>query len=237
MTDEGRLPPGPRRDFVSAVYRLYELAGKPAARTISLRIRERDDLPGTLSHEGVSAIIRGSGGVPRWENLESLIRVLVQRSVTPLNVDDEINRIHVLWIAADTVPFEALQQNGLAAELRLVAEQYRAHGLTVKISTDDLANEPPADVTAAFVGAIRQSLSNVAQHSGVYEAFVRAATVGEGIEVSVTDSGAGFDPLSTPRGYGIARSIQQRMHALGAEAHILSTPGGGTWVNLKWSPA
>jgi hypothetical protein len=104
MPDEQRLPPGPRRELVSALHDLYELAGKPAARAISERIRARDDLPGTLSHEGVSSVLRGSG-VPRWANLESLVRVLVERRrVGEPDVEAIMIQIHGLWRIADGDP-------------------------------------------------------------------------------------------------------------------------------------
>jgi hypothetical protein len=101
MPGEQDLPPGSRRDLAVALYDLYELAGKPAVRTISARIRERDDLPGTLSHEGVSAVLRGAG-MPRWANLESLVRVLVEQQRVGLSeADPTVARIHALWRIAD----------------------------------------------------------------------------------------------------------------------------------------
>ncbi|GLW25325.1 hypothetical protein Mame01_53670 [Microbispora amethystogenes] len=104
MPDERRLPPGPRRDLTAALHDLYALAGKPAVREISVRIRERDDLPGTLSHEGVSAALRGVN-LPRWANLESLVRVLVeQQRVGEADADMVVMRIHTLWCAADGSP-------------------------------------------------------------------------------------------------------------------------------------
>jgi hypothetical protein len=117
MPDEQSLPPGPRRDLAAALHDLYELAGKPAARTISGWIRDHDGLPGTLSHEGVSTVLRGTG-VPRWANLESLVRVLVMRQcVGASDVDVAVMRIHTLWRVADggaapapsPVPAPALQ--------------------------------------------------------------------------------------------------------------------------------
>ena len=105
MPSEEALPPGPRRDLVTALHELYELAGKPACRMISLRIRDRGDLPGTLSHEGVSAVLRGvNGAVPRWPNLESLVRVLAEAAIIELSVDTEVVRIHSLWRIAARSP-------------------------------------------------------------------------------------------------------------------------------------
>jgi hypothetical protein len=105
MPDEQQLPPGSRRDLTTALHDLYELAGKPAARAISAWIRAQDDLPGTLSHEGVSAVLRGAN-VPRWANLESLVRVLVkqQRVGEAADVDTVVMRIHALWRIADGSP-------------------------------------------------------------------------------------------------------------------------------------
>jgi hypothetical protein len=105
MPGEETLPPSPTRDLVAALHELYELAGKPACRTISRIIRERDDLPGTLSHEGVSAALRGvNGSIPRWANLESLVRVLAETAITKPSVDAEVVRIHSLWRVAARVP-------------------------------------------------------------------------------------------------------------------------------------
>jgi hypothetical protein len=54
-----------------------------------------------LSHEGVSAVLRGSG-TPRWNNLESLVRILVeQQRVGEADVDTVVKRIHTLWRIVD----------------------------------------------------------------------------------------------------------------------------------------
>ncbi|MFJ3713069.1 hypothetical protein [Streptomyces sp. NPDC090053] len=77
------------------------MAGKPSTREIATAIRNRDDLPGTLSHEGVGATLRGAGGLPRWPNLESLVRVLADRTITRGDSDAAISHIHTLWLEAD----------------------------------------------------------------------------------------------------------------------------------------
>lgn len=118
MPDEQQLPPGPRRDMAAALHDLYALAGKPAARTISTWIRDRDDLPGTLSHEGVSAVLRGSG-TPRWANLESLVRVLVeQQRVGMADIDIVVTRIHTFWRLADGGPSSAGEPSSAAPATR-----------------------------------------------------------------------------------------------------------------------
>lgn len=137
MPDEDHLPPGPRRDLVRAVHRLYQLAGKPATRKISSSIRERSELPGTLSHEGVSAVLRGASGVPRWPNLESLVRVLAECAVVPLDVQQEVIQVHALWAAADGDPFEADSGRRSSAEQVLAGVQEISERRTARVCDQD----------------------------------------------------------------------------------------------------
>ena len=90
------LPPGPLRDFVEALHELYGEAGAPGVRKISQDSRDRDDLPDTISHEGVSGILRGVG-VPRWSKVECLVRVLAARAVGRPDADATVQRLHKLW--------------------------------------------------------------------------------------------------------------------------------------------
>jgi hypothetical protein len=94
------LPPGPHRDLVEAIHELYREAGLPSTRDISKKSRGRDDLLDTISHETVSAILRGKGGVPHWTKVECLVRVLAARAVGRPDEDATVQRFHKLWSAA-----------------------------------------------------------------------------------------------------------------------------------------
>jgi hypothetical protein len=100
-----KLPPGPRRDLVEALHELYRQAGFPGTRTISKDSRDRGDvlyLRDTISHEGVSAMLRGEGA-PRWSKIECLVRILVDRAVGHPEVEATLARFHELWLLADGV--------------------------------------------------------------------------------------------------------------------------------------
>jgi hypothetical protein len=86
-----KLRPGPRRDLAEALHGLYRQAGLPGARTISKESRDRDDLPDTISHEGVSGILRGEG-LPRWSKIESLVRILVDHAVGHPDTEASVGR-------------------------------------------------------------------------------------------------------------------------------------------------
>jgi tetratricopeptide (TPR) repeat protein len=97
------LADGPLRELVLALHELHRAAGKPGVRLISAAIRDRDDLRDTVSHETISAMLRG-GGLPKWVKVECVVRQLAAWSVTGIDADREVRRFHQLWLAADDEP-------------------------------------------------------------------------------------------------------------------------------------
>lgn len=146
MPDEQQLPPGPRRDLAIALHKLYALAGKPAARTISAWIKDRDDLPGTLSHEGVSAMLRGPG-TPRWANLESLVRVLVeqQRVGTTADIDIVVTHVHTLWFIADGGLSSASESSPAPPTVRETEQRQEATSETHTSQPETADHDPGSD--------------------------------------------------------------------------------------------
>jgi tetratricopeptide (TPR) repeat protein len=94
-----RLPDGPVREFVSAVHELYDAAGQPASRVIA---RATSDLPPSfdvVSHETVSATLRGST-VPAWEKVRSILWVLRSRAAYASDIGVPEQKWSLLWKAA-----------------------------------------------------------------------------------------------------------------------------------------
>jgi hypothetical protein len=122
-----KLPPGPRRDLVEALHELYRQAGLPGTRTISKESRNRDDLPTTISHEGISGILRGDG-LSRWFKIECLVRILVDHAVGHPDVEATVGRIHELWLSAvdGSTKVEPAQVQPSAAHLIETAEDPHA---------------------------------------------------------------------------------------------------------------
>ncbi|MEV4350344.1 FxSxx-COOH system tetratricopeptide repeat protein [Actinoplanes sp. NPDC049596] len=98
-----QLSPGPLRELVTTLHDLYGNAGRPGVRVISSEIRHRQDLRDTVSHETVSLMLRGEG-LPRWDKVECVVRVLAARSVSRQDEDAEVRRFHSLWLAASDAP-------------------------------------------------------------------------------------------------------------------------------------
>jgi signal transduction histidine kinase len=132
----------------------------------------------------------------------------------------------------------------LLGEMRAAVADMRARGLRVHANVDDgPAPAIPPRVALAISSAAREALSNVAEHAGTGEAWVRVrltAPEGDdnpprGAEVTVRDEGAGFDrALVDPARLGLRRSIAERVAECGGQASIWSRPGNGTVVRLTW---
>lgn len=101
MPTEEQLPPGPLRELISGLHRLYMDAGAPSSRQVSAAIGEDPGARGRPSHETVSAILRRPGQVPRWENVQSIVRTLASWSHRRPDIDAEVSRFHQLWQAAE----------------------------------------------------------------------------------------------------------------------------------------
>ncbi len=98
----------------------------------------------------------------------------------------------------------------------------------------------PADVADALASAALQAAVNSIQHAG--DASVERWVVVErrdgGVRVEVGDDGSGFDVAAIPEErLGVRRSILERVHLVGGSAQIDTVPGGGTRVELSWTPA
>ncbi|BCB76332.1 hypothetical protein GCM10022251_24660 [Phytohabitans flavus] len=87
------------QDLVAELQLLHRDAGRPSYRRISAEIRRQNHMPDTVSHETVSAILRGEG-LARWSKVECVVRYLAAMSVHRPNQDEEVRRFHALWLAA-----------------------------------------------------------------------------------------------------------------------------------------
>ncbi|MGH8896747.1 MAG: ATP-binding protein [Egibacteraceae bacterium] len=130
-------------------------------------------------------------------------------------------------------------RSGLAGGLKVLATEFGEQRLRVELVTAELNTDPPTPITQALIGAVRESLTNVAKHAGVTHAAVRAASAADGVEIVVRDHGRGFDLNAATDGFGITHSIKQRMTEVGGHAEVWSAPGQGTCIRLtlpgRWS--
>ena len=99
----------------------------------------------------------------------------------------------------------------------------------------------PQEVARALVDAAAEALRNSLTHATGPDRgpIMRTASLrsdADGITITVSDDGRGFDPERAPISrHGVSGSIIARMHDAQGQARIDSSPGAGTTVTLSWN--
>jgi signal transduction histidine kinase len=121
----------------------------------------------------------------------------------------------------------------LVRALRRHADQLRASGrLDVDIRGFDAALPLSRAAQTQLFAIVRESLENVARHSGADHAEVRVEVRRRDVLIDVEDTGRGFEPsVDHPGHYGLD-SIRDRASEIGAVVAIASRRGVGTTVHL-----
>jgi signal transduction histidine kinase len=105
------------------------------------------------------------------------------------------------------------------------------HGVRVELAS---AGDCPVDApVGAVVLAAREAMTNAAKFAGVEEIDVYVEVTDDAVSVFVRDRGSGFDRAAVPADRrGLVESIEGRLERAGGRAAIVTSPGGGTEVEL-----
>ncbi len=130
-----------------------------------------------------------------------------------------------------------LYQVGFEAAVEWLAEHFQEqHGLLIDLKIDGKREPLKEDLRVVLFQAIRELLVNVIKHARATCAKISVRYMGNNLRIVVQDDGSGFasppdERHGTMRGYGLF-NIRERLHHLGAEITIESSPGKGTKVTL-----
>ena len=100
----------------------------------------------------------------------------------------------------------------------------------------------PQETAQALVDAAAEALRNSLTHAagpdrGPVTRTAALRSAADGITITVSDDGCGFDPERAPISrHGVSDSIIARMRDAQGQARIDSSPGAGTTVTLSWNP-
>ncbi len=128
---------------------------------------------------------------------------------------------------------------GLAPAVEWLLEQFHTrHGFTFRFERDGDCEAFDIEVKVLLFHAIRELLINVAKHARTHEVYVELKRVQARIQVTVADSGIGFEWKKNSAaswkngGFGLF-NIGDRLDGIGGSMKIASRPGGGTKVILS----
>jgi signal transduction histidine kinase len=125
----------------------------------------------------------------------------------------------------------ALAQEGLAAAVERLARDFLAcTGTRCDLFlTGDLG--VPEPYASTLFRLIQESLANARKHAAAKEVTVSISRQGDLLSFCVRDDGQGFSPRAARRADALGLAgMAERVHLVGGELLVSSTPGGGTVV-------
>jgi signal transduction histidine kinase len=108
-------------------------------------------------------------------------------------------------------------------------------GFDVSSSRLGTRSIPAAAAEAARSAAIQAAVNSVNHAGEGVTRTVRMTSWQGGIQIVVSDDGRGFDLQHVPaERLGVRNSIMERMANVGGRAEVVSFPGSGTTVTIRW---
>lgn len=158
-------------------------------------------------------------------DLDETLRTLHQRTVALIE--------QVRSFSHDLHP-GTLGHVGLAAALRnhcaIVAHE---QGLEVNFVSNDDLSTIRGETAICIYRIVQEGLRNVASHADVKEASVSVVKTQDDLQVTIADSGRGFEPESVAATGGLGLlSMEERARAAGGSFTITSGRGRGTRVQV-----
>ena len=91
-----------------------------------------------------------------------------------------------------------------------------------------------AEAELQLLRIMQEALTNVRKHAAASRASVSLQTSEAGLELAITDNGAGFRPAPPdhPPQFGLS-TMRERAESIGATFELSSTPGAGTRISVR----
>ena len=105
------------------------------------------------------------------------------------------------------------------------------HGVTIDVHIENIPAALPREITLSLYRVLQEALQNVVKHSASRHASVSLNGQIDTINLTVKDSGSGFDPQEAMRGRGLGlTSMKERLKVVGGQLSIHSQQGRGTTI-------
>jgi len=168
---------------------------------------------------------------------------LVQRTPLPAEADQKIETA-VRRIADLTTDLQALSHRlhsskleslGLAGAAAGFCEELSdQQGIEIDFHSENIANTLPIEISLCLFRVLQEALRNALKHSGSRRFEVLLRGEADAVELTVKDSGSGFDPQQVVRGRGLGlTSMKERLALVHGQLSIHSELGRGTTVQAR----
>jgi PAS domain S-box-containing protein len=106
--------------------------------------------------------------------------------------------------------------------------------VAVNFAEKDIPEGISQEISLCLFRVLQEGLNNAVKHSRVQEFNVELQGTGEGVQLTLHDSGVGFDVKTAMRGPGLGvSSMHERLKLVNGDLTIHSQPGHGTTINAR----
>jgi signal transduction histidine kinase len=145
-------------------------------------------------------------------------------------IADVVSDIQALSHRLHSTRFELL---GLEAAVREFCEELsERHGVTIDLHVENIPRALSPEIGLCLYRVLQEAIQNVLKHSASRHAHASINGGFDNIDLTVKDSGAGFDPDEALRRRGLGlTSMNERLKLVGGQLSIHSQPGRGTTIH------
>jgi PAS domain S-box-containing protein len=133
-----------------------------------------------------------------------------------------------------TLHSSKLEILGISAAMKsLCAEFGRQNRTAIEFATN-VSYVLPHGISLCLYRILQEGLHNAVKYSGAQRIFVQLHGGSDSVELTIRDSGTGFDVESVAAGSGLGLiSMQERVHLVSGTIMIESAPSRGTTIRAK----
>ena len=121
--------------------------------------------------------------------------------------------------------------------LNAIASEFAENtAIPVAVREAEREVEPPPEVQIQLIRIIQEALSNIRKHAGARQVEISCQQDGDTVLLEIRDDGCGFAPqdVHDTSQHGL-RGMRERAELIGADFQILSRPGEGTILSIRWT--
>lgn len=133
-----------------------------------------------------------------------------------------------------TLHSSKLEILGISVAMKSLCTEFGRQNRTAIEFVSDVSRFLPHNVSLCLYRVLQEGLHNAVKYSGAQRIFVRLHGEPAAVELTITDSGMGFDVESVTAGSGLGLiSMQERVHLVNGTILIESAPSRGTTIRAR----
>ena len=121
-----------------------------------------------------------------------------------------------------------------AAAASFCRELSDRHGMEIEFHSENIPKELPKEISLCLFRVLQEALQNAIKHSGSRQFHASLTGGANEIELTVHDSGVGFEPEEAIKGRGLGlTSMKERLKLVQGKLSIDSKPQRGTTIHAR----